>query len=404
MTRTAVVAFAAIALGVGIAAAFKSPGTTRPRQAAGRAIRRPTDPRSQTTVRQDVSQLSPSQLAGQRVIYAYAGLTPPAALLERVRRAEAGGVILFGPNIGTHAQTSTEIRTLQQAATESVVHMPLLVMTDQEGGQVRRLPGGPLFSEKQIGAQENAEILAGAAGAEAAIELRSWGFNVNLAPVLDVARSSSGFIGHYERSYGNDPRRVGELGSAFISAQQASGIAATAKHFPGLGSADAEQNTDLEQATLATPLATLRAIDEAPYARAIAAGVRLVMTSWATYPALDPSQPAGLSPIVIQGELRRRIGFRGVTITDGIGAGALASYGSDAHRGQLAAEAGADLVLSTARTLTENTPIEGIAVLHAIRHGLRAALQRATSEEAATRILSLRQQLTRNPSPGYDAR
>ena len=107
-------------------------------------------------------------------------------------------------------------------------------------------------------------------------------------------------------------------GRAFITAQQQAGVAATAKHFPGLGSAAKPQNTDTGPVTLNVSLSGLRAKDEAPYPAAIAAGVKLIMASWAIYPALDATYPAGLSPAVIQGELRGRLGYQGVTITDAI--------------------------------------------------------------------------------------
>ncbi len=99
--------------------------------------------------------LSPAQLAGQRVIYSYQGLTPPAGLLDLIRHGEAAGVIFFGGNIGSTAQIAGVISQFDQANVNPdnpLRALPLLLMTDQEGGLVRRLPGAPLLSEKQIGA------------------------------------------------------------------------------------------------------------------------------------------------------------------------------------------------------------------------------------------------------------
>ena len=112
-------------------------------------------------------------------------------------------------------------------------------------------------------------------------------------------------------------------------------------------------------------LSGLRAKDEAPYPAAIAAGVKLIMASWAVYPALDANHPAGLSPAVIQGELRGRLGYRGVTITDAIEAGALAAFGSSGQRAVLAAQAGMDLLLCSARN-----PAQGQAVVTALAGAL----------------------------------
>ena len=109
-------------------------------------------------------------------------------------------------------------------------------------------------------------------------------------------------------------------------------MAAAAKHFPGLGPATASQNTDSAPVTLNVSASDLRSIDEAPYGPAISAGVKLVMLSWATYPALDPNFPAGLSSTIIQNELRGRLGFTGVTITDSLTAGGLSNFGTTSQR------------------------------------------------------------------------
>lgn len=336
-------------------------------------------------------RLSLDQLAGQRIVYAYAGLTPPASLIARIRKGEAAGVIFFAPNISGVRQIRAVIDRLQRAAESSPVHEPLLTMVDQEGGQVRRLPGAPVLSERQIGASLDGVTLARQAGRGAGQNLAAAGLNVNLAPVLDVYRRAGNFIDEYERSYGMNPQRVAALGGAFISAQQALGVAATAKHFPGLGAAERSQDTDERPVTLDLSRSRLDSIDEAPYRAAIADGVRLVMTSWAIYPALDPRVPAGLSSTVIEGELRNRLGFRGVTITDGIAAGALRAFGSDAQRGVLAARAGADLLLCSAPHVEEDSPSEGMAVLRGVASALATdKLSRARAELAAERVLALR--------------
>jgi beta-N-acetylhexosaminidase len=338
-----------------------------------------------------VQKLTPDELAGQRIIYAYAGLRPPASLLTAIRAGEAGGVIFFGPNISSLSQIRGVIAELQRASLASPLHTRLLMLTDQEGGEVRRLPGAPALSEKQIGQSRAAASLAHAAGTGAGHALARVGTNVNLAPVLDVYRRPGNFIDEFQRSYSSTPSTVATLGAAFIGAQQRLGVAATAKHFPGLGAAAQSQNTDLRPVTLGLSAATLRSADEAPYRTAIAAGVKLVMTSWAIYPALDPFRPAGLSPTVIQGELRGRLRFRGVTITDGIDAGAVTPYGSLARRSVLAAQAGADLILCAAVNPAANTPAQGITARHAIAAAIGSrGISTASAQQTAGRILALR--------------
>ena len=335
-----------------------------------------------------IQRLTNTQLAGQRVIYSYPGLTPPRSLLRAIRRGDAAGVIFFAGNISSPAQLATVAGELQRAdaSRRNPVRAPLLLMIDQEGGIVRRLPGPPDLSEKQIGQAADAAVQARLAGSGAAATLLSAGLNVNLAPVLDVYRAAGDFIDQYGRSYSQDPGQVARLGADFIRAQQVWGVAAAAKHFPGLGAAARGQDTDVRPVTLTVPAATLRQVDERPYRAAIAAGVRLVMVSWAIYPALDPYRPAGLSPLVVQGELRQRLGFHGVTVTDALEAGALRPYGTIANRAQLAAVAGMDLLLCAGHSIGEGQrATSGLA--RAYRDGL---LSRGSGEAAVTRIASLR--------------
>jgi beta-N-acetylhexosaminidase len=337
--------------------------------------------------------LTPAQLAGQRVIYSYSGLTPPASLLNWIRHGEVGGVIFFGPNISSDSQLAHAVAELDaaNASDQNPLHSyPLLLMTDQEGGLVRRLPGAPDLSERQIGESAGPATQAQAAGTGAATNLAGVGMNVNLAPVLDVYRTPGDFDDQFGRSYSTSPQQAADLGARFIKAQQALHVAATAKHFPGLGAAAQSQNTDLGPVTLNLSLDTLRGVDEYPFKTAIAAGVKLVMLSWAVYPALSGQLPAGLSPAVVQGELRDRLGFRGVTITDALEAGALRPFGTIAHRATLAASAGMDLILCSAQN-----PGEGEQARQALEEGYRTGKLGQTAFEAAVqRIATLRSSLT----------
>jgi beta-N-acetylhexosaminidase len=298
--------------------------------------------------------LSPTQQAGQRVIFSYPGPTPPDSLLQLIEAGEVGGVIFFGENIISFPQIAAVTQQLTQAHAASPVDSPLLLMTDQEGGFIRRLRGAePILSEKAIGESADPLAAATAAGTGAGLALAGVGMNHNLAPVLDVFRVPGNFDDRFERSYSSDPAIAGALGAAFVTAQQATGVVATAKHFPGLGAAARDQNTDLGPVILTQPLTELRSVDESAFAPAIAAGVDMVMTSWAVYPALDAVYPAGLSQAFVQGELRSRLGFSGVTITDALEAGSLDAFGDAGQRGVLAAQAGMDLLLCSARDVSQ---------------------------------------------------
>lgn len=352
-------------------------------------LTRPTGATHGPRPAQRLAALSSQQLAGQRVVYSYPGLTVPAALLQAITAGEAAGVIFFGGNISGDAQIASAIQQLVQAQQQSPVPAPLLLMTDQEGGEVRRLPGAPTLSEKQIGASSNPALEASQAGTGAGQNLAGVGMNVNLAPVLDVYYKSGNFIDQYQRSYSNKAPVVTECGQAFITAQQQTGVAATAKHFPGLGSATKSQNTDDGPVTLNVSLSGLRGKDEVPYPAAIAAGLKIVMVSWAIYPALDPTYPAGLSTAWVQGELRGRLAFGGVTITDAIEAGALTSFGSYGARAVLAAQAGMDLLLCSAQD-----PAQGQAVTSALASALDGGqLNSAAFTASVERVTALRSSL-----------
>ncbi len=336
------------------------------------------------------SALSDKQLAGERVIYSYSGLTPPASLISRIESGEAGGVILFKSNISGKAQIKRVMAELQKDAARSPVKSPLLIMTDQEGGEVRRLPGGPTMSEKQIGGSAHPDRQATDAGRSAGLNLKAVHMNVNLAPVLDVYRTAGDFIDEFERSYSNNGEVVAQLGASFIKAQQKAGVAATAKHFPGLGAAAVNEDTDAEPVKLNVSLSSLRSVDELPYKSAISAGVRLVMVSWATYPALDRHHPAGLSSTVVRKELRQRLGFKGVTITDALEAGALRAYGSTSNRALHAAGVGMDMLLCASQSVSQGT-VAVDALASALRRG---KLSRPSFTASVDRILALRESLS----------
>jgi beta-N-acetylhexosaminidase len=341
-----------------------------------------------------VAQLSRAQLAGQRVIYGYPGLTPPARLLRLIRHGEAGGVVFFSGNYKNRSQFTAAIHRLETAnaaATNPARGYPLLLMTDQEGGEVRRLPGAPTRSEKQIGAIKPlsaAETAASTAGSGAAANLRGYGLNVDLAPVLDVYRHAGDFDDRYQRSYSTRPTVVSALGARFVRAMQKGKVAATVKHFPGLGAATRTQNTDVAPVTINLTAGTLKNRDENSYKGAIAAGVKLVMVSWAVYPHLGSKRPAGLSSAIVQGQLRSGLGYQGVTITDAIGAGALRAYGSTSNRALLAARAGMDLILAS------DNIAQGVQSLGGLENGYRSgSMNRAAFRAVVTQILALRHSL-----------
>ncbi|HEY2549961.1 MAG TPA: glycoside hydrolase family 3 N-terminal domain-containing protein [Streptosporangiaceae bacterium] len=358
----------------------------------GRPAGRRTDTAASRGGAAGPAPLTPLQLAGQRIVYSYRGLRPPASLLARIRSGEAAGVVFFSDNVSSMAQLSSVVRELDaaNASPANPVRLPLLLMTDQEGGIVRRLPGAPAESEEQVGQSARPAAGAATAGAGAARTLRAAGLNVNLAPVLDVSGYSGDFIDVFGRSYGTTAGAVGPLGAEFIAAQQRAGVAATGKHFPGLGEAARRQDTDERPVTLPESLTAIRDVGEQPFRRAIRAHVALIMLSWAVYPSLAPGRPAGLSSRIVQGELRDRLGFGGVTVSDALEAGALRQFGGFGHRAELAAQAGLDLILCSHGSVAEGSQaVQGLAAGY--RDG---SLSHAAFSAALHRVQRLRASLS----------
>ena len=320
--------------------------------------------------------MTPVQLAGQRVVFAFRGTTPPRRLRLRIARGEVAGVILFGGNVRSTAQVRRLTRSLQAIRRPAGLRAPLLVMCDQEGGLVKRLPGAPDRSPPQMAATGRPAV-ARAEGRATARTLRAAGVNVDLAPVLDVARPGSN-IERDGRSFGRSAATVIRFGDAFVAGLAEGGVATTAKHFPGFGRA--RINTDDAPVVIRASRATLRAVDERPFG---AIATDLVMVSSAVYPAFD-SRPALLSPRVIGGELRGRLGFAGVTAADNIDSGALAVQRAVDVR---AAAAGDDLLLFT-RYDSAAHAVETLA--SALRSG---RLGTAAARRSATRVLALRARL-----------
>ncbi|MEA2155253.1 MAG: beta-N-acetylhexosaminidase [Solirubrobacteraceae bacterium] len=322
------------------------------------------------------------QAVGQHMVFAYDGLVAPRDLRRRIARGEAAGVILFARNVRSAAQVRAATRSLQAIRRPAGLDAPLLVMADQEGGPVRRIPGAP----RRAAADAGTAGRAAADGRAAASTLRSAGVNLDLAPVADVARPGAA-LERERRTYGRSAGAVAALAAAFAGGLRRGGVQATAKHFPGFGAADV--NTDAAPARITTSLAVLRATDEAPFGRLIAGGIGAVMLSTGVYPALD-ERPAAFSAKWIAGELRGRLGFDGVTVSDDLATPAVAGLGSLGRRAVLALRAGVDLPLFVSSYSTGRQAAAGL--LDAARNrrvdvaGLRAS---------ARRVLALRAKLSR---------
>jgi beta-N-acetylhexosaminidase len=327
------------------------------------------------------STLTLGQLAGERVVVGVRGTSVGPATRTAIRQGKVAGVVLFAGNFPTRGAGRGLVAQLQAIPRPLHLRAPLLVMVDQEGGEVKRLSGAPTASAQTMGARGAA--FSREQGRRTASNLRDVGVNVDLAPVLDVARPG-GVIAETERGFGSSSARVADAAVAFGAALQHGGIAATGKHFPGFGAA--RENTDFSAERIDLSKQVLRQVDEAPYRRFIAMGGKLVMVSTAVYPAFSP-HPAAFTRSIVTGELRGRLGFEGVTISDALETPAVEDFGSQAQAAVAGASAGTDLLLYTrlAPALEARR-----ALLGKLRSG---GLQRAPFEEAVERVLALRSEL-----------
>jgi beta-N-acetylhexosaminidase len=322
---------------------------------------------------------SATKLLGQRIMVGFSGTTAPPSLLHAVRAGDVGSVILFASNLRSRSQTLALTGALQQAA-RAGGNPRLLIATDQEGGQVKRLADlPPTLSPPQI-AGTGRVATASLQGRETGAALRRWGINMDLAPVVDVPSTADAFIWRQGRAFSFNAGTVARYGSAFASGLQSRKVAATAKHFPGLGSA----TTDTDFAHLQLhPTAAQRAAGLKPYQTMIPAGVDSVMAAVAGFPAYDSSGTvAALSRPIVTGLLRERLGFSGVVITDALGS----STGHDERTaGVLAAAAGSDILL-----YTDAAPGELPALRAALSHG---RIGRADAAASYRRIIALKRKL-----------
>lgn len=329
--------------------------------------------------------------AGYHVIYSFSGTSPPPELYKLIRQGKVGAVHIAAANVDENI--NGVIANFQDAYKHSPGsrYGPLPIITDQEGGVVRNFPGGPEDTAKDVGLSKDPYNAAYSTGREAARVLREHNVHINLAPVLDVFREPGDFQDQWNRSYSNDPKIVAKCAAGNVKAQKRGGVFPAAKHFPGLGSAATNQSTDVEPVTLDVSLEDLRSIELVPYESAISAGLDIVMGSWATFPNFDPDFPAGLSKKWIQGELRGRLEFDGVIISDHIEAGGLDGWGGFKERAVLASAAGNDLFLTALQDI-KNGEMVHRGLVEGLKNG---SLSRKEFAASTKRILKLRREINR---------
>jgi beta-N-acetylhexosaminidase len=287
------------------------------------------------------------------------GFDLPPQTQQLIARGVSSAV-LFGRNVASPAQVAELCGRIKAGAGQ-----PFLTCIDQEGGRVRRLRDGftHVPSMRALGMTEDVD-LARDVGKVLARELRAVNIDLNFAPTLDVdTNAANPVIG--DRSFGATSALVSAMGCALIKGLQESGVAACGKHFPGHG--DTSQDSHFDLPRLPHPIQRLQQIELPPFRAAVQAGVAMIMTAHVVFEPIDADFPATMSSKVLDGILRREMGFNGVIISDDLEMKAISANFDIAEVVTRGANAGVDLFAICHDTGLQNRAID--ALIHAVERG-----------------------------------
>lgn len=330
-------------------------------------------------------------------------LEPDSPIDQAIRRYGAGGVVLFDNNIdlGVTGRNITSPAQLKQLTTalQQASELPLLIAVDQEGGVVARLKdryGFPAtVSAKYLG-QQNRLDLTRSSSENLAATLDEYGFNLNLAPVVDLATNPDNpVIAFKERSFSADPALVAAHAAEFIKSHHRHHILTCLKHFPGHGSSRDDSHLGLVDVTRYWHENELQ-----PYRDLISQGLcDMVMTAHTFNTAIDPDHPATLSRATIDGILRKQLGFDGVVVSDDLYMGAIVQHYSYETAVEKAINAGVDLLVVANDKLysPDIMPRTIELLLNLVQQG---RIPRERIEQACRRIIAMKQRLLK---PGNTA-
>lgn len=292
-----------------------------------------------------LSNMSLSQKVGQMLMGGFSGTTMSSSLNTAIQEFHIGNVIYMGANVSNPSTISTMSNDIQNAMINNN-GIAAFISTDQEGGRVARLTNGGthFISNMAMGATNDPEYTY-AQGLACGKELRHYGINMDLAPVLDVNNNADNpIIGI--RSYSDNPILVATNGTNMIKGLKDAKVAACSKHFPGHGNTSVDSHYGLP--TITTSKDELYQIELAPFISSIANGIDSIMTTHIIFSAIDEVYPATLSKKVLTDLLRNELGYSGLILTDGMEMDAIDKYfGTVEEAAVLAVKAGVDMLLYT---------------------------------------------------------
>ncbi|GIP40107.1 glycoside hydrolase family 3 [Paenibacillus sp. J31TS4] len=328
-----------------------------------------------------VAAMTLDEKLGQMLLVGIDGQTMDENAKKLVATHRVGGIILYKPNIANASQTYGLLNALKEANKEGKA--PLFLSVDQEGGKVSRMPEefAKLPGAAEVGCSNDAGY-ARRIGASLGEEVKTLGFNMNFAPVLDInSNPANPVIG--ERSLGSKAELVGRLGIAEMKGLQETGVVPVVKHFPGHG--DTSVDSHLELPVVAKSLEELKALELQPFREAVKEGADAVMIAHILLPKLDPDHPSSFSRRIITGLLREELGYKGVVITDDMTMGAIIGHYDLGQAAVQSVQAGTDILL------VAHEYAKATAVLDALKQAVaQGKLDEARIDESVARILRLK--------------
>lgn len=291
-------------------------------------------------LKKQIEQMSIDEKIGQMVIVGIDGYEMDELSHEMIKQYKVGGFILFKRNIKNAAQTLNLINSLKEINQKN--NIPLFIAVDEEGGSVSRMPDEflKLPTSRAIG-KINSEEFAFQIGSVIGQQIKSLGFNMNFAPVLDIdSNPQNPVIG--DRAFGANSEIVSSLGIATMRGLKSNVISAV-KHFPGHGDTSVDSHIGLP--VVNHDIDRLKSFELVPFAHAIENGADVVMVAHILLPEIDEQNPATLSKTVITDVLREEMKFSGVVITDDMTMGAIMEKYDIGEAAVKSVLAGADIIL-----------------------------------------------------------
>jgi len=310
-----------------------------------------TDP-----VQAQIKTMSLEEKVGQLVMVGINGYENDANSIQLIKNHHVGGFVLLKQNVKDTKQMLALINSLKD--TNSVNKIPLFLAIDEEGGRISRMPDEfmKIPSSQRIGELNNSELsyqLGGILGDE----LKSFGLNMDFAPVLDVnSNPKNPVIG--DRAFGNEPSLVRKLGIQTMKGLQSRNIISVVKHFPGHGDTSVDSHVGLP--TVNHDLDRLNSLELVPFEAAIENNAEAIMMAHILLPKIDSHNPASFSEKIISDLLRKDLNFKGVVITDDITMGAVVNNYDIGEVAVKSINAGSDIVLVCHDYLKEEAVIKAI--------------------------------------------